>query len=177
MRIAVKPALRERLQRLPACREPLLDARDLAVAKARRAGDLAGEFPSEVRGFGRDQVVDAELARDRRGHETVGRGDDRTQIGAVAFDQPARAGAHHRQDFLPHELKVPGIEHAPRMARQRLQLKIEKLMDIERAVPVLIEELLVARLVHLAVEHALLDQELRPFKIAVAGQQRIIQIE
>ncbi len=50
-------------------------------------------------------------------------------------------------------------------------------MDIERAVLVLFVEFVVARLVHFAVEHALFDQELRPLEIAVARQQRVVEIE
>ena len=64
-----------------------------------------------------------------------------------------------------------------RVARQRLQLEIEKLVDVERARLVLLVELLVARFVHLAVEHALLDQELRPLEVAVAGEQGVVEIE
>ena len=54
------------------------------------------------------------------------------------------------------------------MARQRPQLKIEEFVNIERAVPVLLVKRLVARLIHLAIKHPLLDQELRPLEIAVA---------
>ena len=60
---------------------------------------------------------------------------------------------------------------------KRLQLEVEKLVDVERARLVLLVEMLVARFVDLPVEHALLDQELGPLEIAVAGQERVIQIE
>ena len=82
-----------------------------------------------------------------------------------------------RQDALAQELSVPIVQHAARMARQRLQLEVEKLVDIERAGLVLLEKLLVAGLVDFAVEHAFLDQKLRPLEVAVAGQQGIVQIE
>ena len=95
----------------------------------------------------------------------------------MALDQRPRRGAHDGQDLARHELAVPRVEHGARMARQRLQLEIEKLVDVERARLVLLVELLVARFVHLAVEHALLDQELRPFEVAVAGEQRVVEIE
>ncbi|MNC85470.1 hypothetical protein D3C83_10700 [compost metagenome] len=50
-------------------------------------------------------------------------------------------------------------------------------MDIESAGPVLVVEILVAGLVRFAVEDALLDQKLRPLEVAVARQQRVVQIE
>ena len=76
-----------------------------------------------------------------------------------------------------HELAMPRVEHGARMARQRLQLEVEELVDVERAGLVLLVELVVARFVDLAVEHALLDQELRPLEIAVAREQRVVEIE
>ena len=59
-------------------------------------------------------------------------------------------------------------EHLARMTRQRFQLKIEKLVDVERPIFILRIKPVVARCVDFAVEHSLLDQELRPLKIAVA---------
>src|SRR5712671_1788975 len=91
-RIAVKPAWRNRLKRLPLGSEPLLDAPDFALAETRRASDFAGKFSAGVRRLGRDQVIDAEFACNRRGHETVGRGDDRAYVGVMAIDEFARAG-------------------------------------------------------------------------------------
>jgi hypothetical protein len=59
---------------------------------------------------------DAEFTRDRRGHEAVGRGDDRAQIAAMALNQFACARAHDRQNFFPHEFGVPIVEHAELIA-------------------------------------------------------------
>ena len=57
------------------------------------------------------------------------------------------------------------------MARQRLQLKVQKLVYVQRAGFVLLVKLHIARLVYLSVEHALLDQELRPLEVAVPGNK------
>ncbi len=81
------------------------------------------------------------------------------------------------QDAQPHEFAVPLLELLARVARQRLQLEVEELVDVQRARLVLLVELLVARLVHLAVEHPLLDQELRPLEVAVAGKEGVVQVE
>ena len=95
----------------------------------------------------------------------------------MALDQFTPAQPHDGQDFHAHEFAVPFVEHFARVARQPLQLKVEKLVNIEGAVLVLLVERIVARLVHLAVEHALLGQELRPLKVAVAAQQGVVEIE
>src|SRR5690349_1836088 len=50
-------------------------------------------------------------------------------------------------------------------------------MDVERAGLVMLVELLIARFVHFTVEHALVDEELRPLEVAVAGEQGIVEIE
>ena len=57
------------------------------------------------------------------------------------------------------------------------QLKVQKLMYIQRAGFVLLVEFHVASLVDLPVQHALLDEELRPLEIAVPGQKGIVEIE
>ena len=76
-------------------------------------------------GFGGDQVLDAELARDGRGDEAVGGGDDGAPARPheVPRHQRAGPGGDDRQDPLAHELAVPGIELRARVARQRLNWK------------------------------------------------------
>ena len=72
---------------------------------------------------------------------------------------------------------MPPVQHLARMVRQRLQLKVEEFDNIQRPRLVLLVERDVLRLEQFAVEHALLNQELRPLEIAVAAQQGIVQIE
>ena len=95
----------------------------------------------------------------------------------MLFHQLARGGSNDRQYPVLHEVAVPGIELASGVARQWFQLKVEKLVYIQRAGFVLLVELHVASLVDLPVQHALLDEELRPLEIAVPGQQGIVEIE
>jgi hypothetical protein len=68
-----------------------------------------------------------------------------------------------------HELAPPGVEQSTRVARQRLQLKVEKDIDIECARLVLLVEFDVPGFVKRAIENPLVDQELRPFEVAVSG--------
>src|SRR3990170_1796981 len=80
VRVAVEAAVREVLEAPAEAREPLVDAPQLALAEARRAGEPPGEAPGDALGLGGDEVRHAELARDRRGDEAVGGGDDGTQL-------------------------------------------------------------------------------------------------
>ena len=122
-------------------------------------------------------MFDAELARDGSGNKTVGGGHHRAQIGRMTRDKRARSLAHHRHDLRLHVAAMPFVELAARITRQRLQLKIEKLVYVERAFFVLLVEFLITRFVDFAIEYTLLDQKLRPLKVAVAGKQRVIQIK
>ena len=72
---------------------------------------------------------------------------------------------------------MPAVELRPRIARERGELEVEELADIERAGLVLREEFVVLRLVDATVEHALLDQELRPLVVAVAGEEGVVEVE
>src|SRR5688572_15210774 len=87
VRIAVEPRLAERRARPALCREPRVQPLYLAFLEARDAGDAAGELATVLLGIGRDEMGHAELARDRRCDETVGRGNYRAHVAAVAFDQ------------------------------------------------------------------------------------------
>ena len=50
-------------------------------------------------------------------------------------------------------------------------------MDIKRAGDVLLVIAAVLRFVRLAIEHSMVDQELAPFVIAVAAEQRVVEVE
>ena len=72
---------------------------------------------------------------------------------------------------------MPAVELGPRIARERRELEVEERADIERAGLVLCEELVVLRFVDVTVEDALLDQELRPLVVAVAGEEGVVEVE
>src|SRR5690349_11628669 len=100
--------------------EPCLDAHDLALLEARRAAHPASELAAFFFRFGSDQMLDAELPRNRAGDEAVGRGHDRSRIVAMTIHQIARLLSHDRDNPRAHVLPVPLIEHFARMTRQRL---------------------------------------------------------
>ena len=114
----------------------------------------------------------AELAAMMRG-----RGQLVTVSGWIPGHQLPRLRADHAFHLIVHELLMPAIQHLARVARQRVQLEVEELVDIQRAGLVLIVEMLVLRLVKFTVDHAQANQELRPFEIAVAIQQRVVQVK
>src|SRR5690606_27270792 len=148
-RVAVEERAFEGVPVAPERCQPLLGAAYLALAERWRAARPAGEAAVARLDAGRDQVLDAERAGDRRGDELVGRGDDRAQVAvrAMRVDQRARRGPDRRADHLVHELPVPGVELASRMRGQRRELEREELVDVERARVVLVEEQVVAALV------------------------------
>ena len=76
----------------------------------------------------------------------------------------------HRPDLALHEVGVPAVELVARMRRERRELEVEELVDVERAVLVALVEPLVLRVVFAGMQHALLDQELRPRVIGIAVQ-------
>src|SRR5574340_869257 len=178
-RIAVKPAALEAAPVQAQLLQPRLDARDLAFAEGGYAARLAGELPVALCRDGRHQVRDTEFARDGRGDETIGGGDDGRQIPAVemAPHQRTRRLADERTHAHLHEFAMPGVELEAGMAGQRLELEIEKLVDVQGARLVLLVELGVACLVDLAVEYALADEELRPFEVRIAAEQGVVEIE
>src|SRR3954463_4138519 len=95
----------------------------------------------------------------------------------MLVNQFPRLRRYQRQNSFLHEFAVPGIELAPGMTRQRLQLKIQKLMYIQRSGFILLVEFDILRFVHFSVEHALLNQELRPLEIAITSQKRIVEVK
>src|SRR5512140_3594046 len=101
-----------------------------------------------------------EFPTDRAGNETVGGGHQGAKIALVLVTlyQIARFLADHRADAGSHEFGVPVFEVLPRSVRQRLQLKVEKLENIQRAGLVLLEEFRVACFKEVTVEDALADQ-------------------
>src|SRR5688572_14287075 len=124
-RVAVKPRLLERPKVAALGLEPRFESLHLAFTKTRDVRDLARELAVARFRLGGDQVLDAELARDGRGNEAVGRGDQDSQIGDVTPYELPRRIADHRQDFRLHELTVPGVQYGAWVPRKRLQLKIE----------------------------------------------------
>src|SRR5574341_318803 len=179
VRIAVEDAVLAGLQPQAEPGQPLVDALDLALAKARRAGDAAGEAAVHRLGLGRDEVRHAEFARDRRRDEAVGGGDHGAQVAgvAVARHQLARAWRDHRQDARAHEIGVPARELLRAVRGERTQREAEVLVDVERARLVLLVVLRILRLVLVARQHAAIDQELAPLVVAVAGEQRVVEVE
>src|SRR2546423_14969284 len=125
VRIAVARA-RGEIREAPAkAMQPLVDAAQLPLAKARRACNATGEAAFAALGLGGDQVRDAELARDRTGDEAVGRGDDGAKLacGEVARDELARRRRDHRHDAGAHELRMPAREVLPGMLGKWAQSK------------------------------------------------------
>src|SRR3954467_8382003 len=72
---------------------------------------------------------------------------------------------------------MPAVELFARMRGQRPQGKAEILVDVELPGGVLLVVLAVLRLVGLARKHPTVDQELTPLIVAVASEQRVVEVE
>ena len=179
MRVAVAGAFRKVLQGPAQAREPLVDALHLAAAKTGNAGHAAGEAPPLRFGLGGDEVRNAELAGNGRGHEAVGGSHDGAEItgSEMRTNQCARPRRDHRHYPGAHELGVPAGEVLRGMLGQRSQREAEVFMDVERTGHVLLVVCAVLRLVCLALENAAIDQELPPLVVAVAGKERVVEVE
>src|SRR5206468_10060690 len=113
------------------------------------------------------------------GDEGVGGGDDRAEM-VVAEVPPHELHplrAYHGLYPVAHEFAVPFVQFLAGVARERGELEFEKLVDVEPALLVLAEETVVLRLVFGALEHAALDEVLRPLVVAVPREQRVVEVE
>ena len=157
--------------------QPLVHVGDLPFPEGRRAARLSGEDAVDLLDVGGDELGHAELAGDGLGDEAVGGGDDGGRRVGVARDQLGRLRKDHRPHLALHELVVPGVELGARAPRDGRELEIEEVVDVERAVLVALVEPLVARVVLARMQHAFLDEELRPGVVAVAIQERVVEVE
>ena len=129
--------------------------------------------------FGRQQQVDAEMAGYRAGDEAVGRGDDHQGVAGltVTLDQGQRLGQHDGQDFLLHELLVPGVKLFGRMLAEQLQAEIQVDPDIQSPGQIVVEKLVVTRLVLVRINNPMGNDKLAPGVIAVPAQQGVVEVE
>jgi len=159
--------------------DPGIHPSHLAFAGAGHADESTRvPFTIEFR-FGGEKILDAELIGDGAGDEGVGRRHDGKSIAtlAVLLEQRASALEHQRCDALVHEALPPGEQIVDGVVRQWLELKSEKLFDVELASAVLLEESRVRALVGVTLDDAEADEELAPQIVAVAGNQRVVEIE
>ncbi len=81
------------------------------------------------------------------------------------------------RSLLGHEGAVPLVELLARAAGQGAELEGEVLVDVQRPARVVAEERGVAALVVPALEDAPLDEVLGPVEVAVAVEQRVVEVE
>src|SRR5581483_5421878 len=83
----------------------------------------------------------------------------------------------HRQYAKPHEFSVPALQDGGCMGRERAQGEAQIFVNLKAAGEVLLVIGTVLRSVRLALEHPVVDQELAPFIVAVAAEQRVVEVE
>ena len=159
--------------------QPAFQASYLALTETRDVRGLARVAAILAFAFGRQQQVDAEMAGYRAGDEAVGRGDDHQGVAGltVTLDQGQRLGQHDGQDFLLHELLVPGVKLFGRMLAEQLQAEIQVDPDIQSPGQIVVEKLVVTRLVLVRINNPMGNDKLAPGVIAVPAQQGVVEVE
>src|SRR5688572_25813437 len=99
--------------------QPAFQTRDLTLSETGHTRNPSREFAILLFRLCSDEMGNFQRPCDRRGNKAVCSGDDDAKILAqhVLLYQFARSGGDEWQDSRLHELAVPGIELASRMAR------------------------------------------------------------
>jgi hypothetical protein len=100
-----------------------------------------------------------------------------TSVSPLQVHERTGGGRDHGQNLGLHVLPVPAIEGGAVVTRERAQRECEKFHDVERAGLVLGVIALVFTLVFLAVHDVVLDEKTAPGMVAVAAQQRVVEVE
>src|SRR5690606_35201353 len=92
--------------------QPAVEAGDFAFLEARHISGAPGIAAILHFAFGGQQGVDAETRDNRRGDETVGRGDDQYLVAGVTVlgQQRFALGEDDWLDAIAHELAVPLVK-------------------------------------------------------------------
>ena len=116
------------IERELALTEPGLEARHLALAHVRRAGDLARVEPVLHFGLSGDEMLETELARDRCGEKAAGRGrhDQQMAFGAMASKQLAGRCRDRGPDLALEVGCVPCREHVRMPTHERGQIEVRE---------------------------------------------------
>src|SRR5215472_5109219 len=163
-RVAVEPAFAECRECSAALREPGIETRDLAFAHIGHALDLPGVAAGLHLRLGGDEVVDTQLGGDGCGEKAVRRGREHDQMsrGAVLSDERSRRGRNRREDPLRQIRLSPELQLRGCMRRKRRKIEFAELVDADLAALISLAHASHGRLEALAVERAVLHQELDP---------------
>ena len=160
--------------------QPLLHARDLALAHGGHAVDLAGVPATGVtHQLHGQQLRHAQRLGDGGGHKLVGGGDDQHLVTRrlVLADEVECLRLDGRGDDLAHELLVRGRCGLGPAQTHGLGGKPHVVVHVERARLVVgVELVIAARELHRVVP-ADADGELAPLVVGVERQQRVVQVE
>ena len=175
-RIAVGRA-REITQHRAPRGQPLVQARDLARAHVERSCGPPGEASFNDLRLRRDQMLDAEMRGRELGDVAIGRRRHHAQIAAMPLDEIHRVPRDARHDPVAQEFAPHRFQFLQRAAFERSHEKPRELLRADRARLVARLHLGVARGELLRIEQSALHQEVAPQHVAVAREQRVVQIE
>ena len=109
----------------------------------------------------------------------VGGGGHHYQVAGIqmALDQPDRGRRNSRHDLGHQEFFPQRFTLQRRAAGQRADVEVRELLRAHGRIAVAARHLLVARLERIPRQHPLGHQELAPQLVAVARQQRVVEVE
>src|SRR5690606_10393033 len=176
MRVTVEPAAAQIKALLG---QPVLQTDDLTVLKTGRPGNFAGiATVNKFRMRGNNMLNSQQLGYGI-GHKTVGRRDNQQGITEALVMSDQVAAFLRNQRYYPFLQKgLAGVEHLlQRILGERAQGKFQILMNIERAGLILLVKMVIAVLVYLRIDQALIDQKLTKSVVAVTIEQGVIKIK
>src|SRR5690606_37909644 len=95
----------------------------------------------------------------------------------MAANQLTRTRCNQWQNFFCNKLPAPLIQLFARMTCKWLKLKVQEFVNIKRAIFILFIKFNIFCCIYFLIKHFLFNEKLRPLKIAVSCEKRIIQIK
>src|SRR5438477_12630742 len=92
-------------------------------------------------------------------------------------DELARGDGNHRHDLVLQVFAAPGLKLGQGMRRQGRDVELGEFQDTDLAAPVAVDDAAVLALEGLPIEDVAFDQKLDPSLVAVAAEQRMVEIE
>ena len=159
--------------------QPGVQPSDFAFAHVERASGAAAEHAIGDRRFGGNEVLNADVRCGEFGDEAVGGGGHHHQIARrlVLLHQRQRRGRDSRHDHVMQKTLAQRLPVLRRTPGQGADIKVGEFVQADGAGPVARVHVGVLGTKVRRIQQALGDQEVAPQHIAVATEQRVVQIK
>jgi len=124
-------------------------------------------------------AVDIQSLDEARAAKAARRGGEHHQVARypVPADELARRARDQRHDLLRQVFVAPAFEQRHRVVRQRRQVELGEFQYTYFTATIAVDDFAVGALEGRPIQRLALDQELDPSLVAVAGEQRVVEIE